>query len=128
MRLFPILILGALVSGAMSAKPALAGGDRDGPRVYVPFEQHPGYQKGRYTPTRYSPWDGNHPYAWNYPSTYPWATPVTYHAGPGNYYPARHARMKQIRRGHRWTGYPPRHFYVTDYNGYAPQYGFYPQY
>lgn len=84
-----------------------------------------GYHNGRYTPTKYSWYKGNHPWkGWKYPSTYPWAQTVTYNAGPGNYYPAHRARMKQAHRGQRWTGYPPRHFYVTDYNGYAPQYGF----
>ena len=69
----------------------------------------------------------NHPYAWQYHSTYPWAQPSTYHAGPGAYYPAYGYRKRQARGNARWTGYPPRHFYVVDYNGYAPAYG-YPAY
>ncbi|HRK24727.1 MAG TPA: hypothetical protein PLQ11_07215 [Beijerinckiaceae bacterium] len=75
----------------------------------------------------YSNWTrSNHPYPWQYPSTYPFSTPVVYTAGPGAYYPAKRYRRHVARHGQRWTGYPPRHFYVVSYNGYAPQYGFPP--
>ena len=122
MRFFPLLLCSALAGGLALSQTVQAG------------EIHPGYgapayHKGRYVPTAYNPYDGNRPWrAWKYPSTYPWAQPVVYNAGPGNYYPAHRARLKQARRDYRWTGYPPRHLYVVDYNGYAPQYGFYPHY
>jgi hypothetical protein len=116
---FPLLLAAAFMLQA----PAKAGDfGHDGTIV-----AYDGFHKGRYTPTKYRWYQGNHPWkGWKYPSTYPWATTVTYNAGPGNYYPAHRARMKQERRRQHWTGYPPRHLYVTDYNGYAPQYGFYP--
>lgn len=85
------------------------------------------YHNGRYTQTRWKPWKGNHPFPTTYPSNYPWTNPVTYNAGPGNTYPAHHDRIAQERHGHRWTGYPPRHLYVVDYNGYAPPYYFLPK-
>ncbi len=86
-------------------------------------------QRGVWTRTTpYHPIDGpvlsNHPYPWEYHSTYPWAERATYHAGPGAYYPAKRYRKQQARGDYRWTGYPPRHFYVVTYNGYAPQYGY----
>ena len=78
--------------------------------------------------TAYHPADGpilsNHPYAWEYHSTYPWAERGTYHAGPGAYYPSHRYRKRQARADYRWTGYPPRHIYVVNYNGYAPAYGY----
>ena len=119
MRLFPILLCGAF-GGALLIQPAQAGD---------PGYGAPGYHHGRYARTTYSPWAGGRLMKpWKYPSTYPWSQPVTYNAGPGNYYPAHHARMRQKHANPRWTGFPPRHLYVVDYNGYAPQYGFYPQY
>lgn len=123
-RLVPL----ALAAGFAISTPAVAGQYGHGPVMQdAPPVVEYGYHKGRYTPTKYRWYQSNHTWkGWKYPSTYPWAQTVTYNAGPGNYYPAHHARMKQAHRGHRWTGYPPRHFYVTDYNGYAPQYGFHP--
>ncbi|MCA0424063.1 MAG: hypothetical protein LCH61_12210 [Proteobacteria bacterium] len=109
-----IIIGAALAVSVIMLEPARAGGFGVGVGVGVEVD------------AGYSPWRSNHPYAWQYPSTYPYSIPVTYNAGPGAYYPAKRYRRKAARGNYRWTGYPPRHFYVTNYNGYAPQYGFHP--
>lgn len=111
-----VFIGAVLAAGAMMMEPARAGGLRVGVGVGVAVEAE---SYNAFTRS-------NHPYAWQYPSTYPYSIPVTYHAGPGNYYPAKRYRRHHARHDHRWTGHPPRHFYVTNYNGYAPQYGFHP--
>jgi|GEM_PF-1235214 hypothetical protein len=104
----------AVLCGMAAQQPARAGG----------FGTSPGLADDG----TYSNWTAsNHPYPWQYPSTYPYSIPAVYTAGPGAYYPAKRHRRHAARHGQRWTGYPPRHFYVVGYNGYAPQYGFPPR-
>lgn len=113
MRTSGILIGAVLAVSAAALEPARAGGL--------------GFAAGVSDDGTYSNWtSSNHPYPWQYPSTYPYSIPTTYHAGPGNYYPAKRHRMRHARKDYRWTGHPPRHFVVVDYKGYAPQYGFHP--
>lgn len=110
---YGLFIGAALIAGALSQQPAQAGGLGTSPGVADDGS--------------YSNWTAsNHPYPWKYPSTYPYSIPTTYEAGPGAYYPAKRHRKHYAKHGQRWTGYPPRHFYVVNYQGYAPQYGFQP--
>lgn len=118
MRASGILIGAVLAAGAMMAEPARAQGVGLSVGVGINVGVHAyGYPHWR---------NSNHPYAWQYPSNYPYAIPAAYHAGPGNYYPAKRYRRHHARHDYRWTGHPPRHYYVVDYKGYAPAYGFHP--
>ena len=119
-QLFWLALAGATAARIVGIEPAMAGTYRG----YAP--DHPVVANGMLTPTRYRYTDGQFwpKKPWKYPSTYPYAIPATYNAGPGNYYPNYHAKFRQARHA-RWTGYPPRHYFIVDYNGYAPPYGYY---
>lgn len=118
-QLFWLVLAGSAAARIAGIEPALAGQETYG------LPHHHAVADGMLTPTKYRYTDGQFwpKKPWKYPSTYPYAVPATYHAGPGNYYPNYGSKLRQAHYG-RWTGYPPRHYFIVDYNGYAPPYGY----